>query len=168
MIKQFVKGKVATYIDASNMFYSQQTLKWNIDYQKLITYLKRECNVVGVTIYFGKKSNDKKQEKFLQKLEIFGYEVKTREVKYIRAKTGEAKMKGNLDAEMILDMVVRKDTYDTLLLFSGDSDFGVIIDYLKSEKKRVLVASVKGHVSKELLNKAKYINLKQLKNELAR
>ncbi len=168
MIKAFVKGKVAAYIDASNMFYSQRTLKWNIDYRKLIDYLKNECDLVKITIYFGKKPNDLKQEKFLKKLASFGYEVKTRDVKYIKSKDGSSKMKGNLDAEMILDMVVRKDTYDTILLFSGDSDFGVILDHLKSQKKRVLVASVKGHVAKELLEKAKYINLKHLKNELAR
>ena len=151
-----------------NMFYSQQTLKWNIYYEKLIHYLKKQCNLVGITIYFGKKPNDKRQEKFLQKLASFGFEVKTRDVKYIHTKDGARKMKGNLDAEMILDMVTRKDSYDTLLLFSGDSDFAVILEYLKSQKKRVLVASVKGHVSKELLNQAKYINLKQLKTELAR
>ena len=168
MIKHLVKGKVAAYIDASNMFYSQRTLKWNIDYEKLIKYLKSECSLVGITIYFGKKSGDKRQEKFLKKLKTFGYEVKTREVKYIRTKTGESKIKANLDAEMILDMVTRKSTYNTLLLFSGDSDFGVILDYLKSQKKRVLVASVKGHIAKELLDKAKFINLKQLKSELAR
>jgi uncharacterized LabA/DUF88 family protein len=168
MIKTFVKGRVAAYIDASNMFYSQQTLKWNIDYEKLVKYLKRECDLIGVTIYFGKKSNDQKQDKFLKKLVSFGYEVKTREVKYIKTRDGQSKMKGNLDAEMILDMVVRKDTFDTLILFSGDSDFGVILDYLKTQKKRVLVASVKGHVARELLQKAKYINLKQLKTELAR
>lgn len=115
-----------------------------------------------------KKANDKRQEKFLKKLSSFGYEVKTRDVKYIHTKDGARKMKGNLDAEMILDMVTRKDTYDTLLLFSGDSDFAVILEYLKSQKKRVLVASVKGHVSKELLNQAKYINLKQLRKELSR
>lgn len=145
------------------MFYSQRTLKWNIDYLKLIDYLKQECDLVGITIYFGKKPNDLKQEKFLKKLAIFGYEVKTRDVKYIKSKDGSLKMKGNLDAEMILDMVVRIDTYDTLILFSGDSDFGVILDHLKTQKKWVLVASVKGHVAKELLDKASIYILNILK-----
>jgi uncharacterized LabA/DUF88 family protein len=168
MIKPFVTGKVAVFIDASNMFYSQQTLKWNIDYKKLIDYLKQECNLIGITIYFGKKPNDPKQDKFLKKLAAFGYEIKTREVKFIHTQDGKPKMKGNLDAEMILDMIVRKDTYNTLILFSGDSDFGVILEYLKQNKKQVLVASVKGHIARELLQKAKFINLKQLKTELAR
>ena len=168
MIKSFINGKVAVYIDASNMFYSQRTLKWNIDYKKLINYLKQECTIINATIYFGKKLNDQKQEKFLKKLISFGYIVKTRQVKYIKTKDGSSKMKGNLDAEMIVDMITQKDTYDSLLLFSGDSDFGVVRDYIKSQKKRVLVASVKGHVAKELLEKAKFINLKQLKDKISR
>jgi len=168
MIKEFVKGKVAVFIDASNIFYSQRTLGWNIDYQRLYTYLKGECELANVTIYFGKKSGDKAQEKFLKILQAFGYEVKTREIKYIKSRDGQIKIKGNLDAEMIMDMIIRKDTFDTLLLFSGDSDFAIVLNHLKEEKKRVLVASVKGHVSRELLQEAKYINLKKLKDVLMR
>lgn len=168
MIKKFVKGKVAVFIDASNIFYSQQTLGWNIDYKKLIKYLKNESALVGITIYFGKKPGDKKQQKFLDMLEINGYEVKAKEIKYIRTRDGQSKIKGNLDAEMIVDMITREKQFDTAILFSGDSDFAVVLDYLKTKKKRVLVASVKGHVARELLMRAKYINLKKLKKYIAR
>lgn len=89
MIGKFVKGRVAVFIDASNIFYSQRTLQWNIDYKKLIAYLKSECNLVGITIYFGKKREDKHQQKFLDMLEINGYEVKTREVNTLRLVMGK-------------------------------------------------------------------------------
>jgi len=40
MLKKYTKGKVAVFIDAANILYSQQTLGWRIDYQKLRDYLQ--------------------------------------------------------------------------------------------------------------------------------
>jgi len=40
MIKKFIKGRAAVFIDAENILYSQQTLGWRIDYQRLRDYLK--------------------------------------------------------------------------------------------------------------------------------
>ena len=41
MIKQFVNGRVCVFIDAANILYSQQTLHWKVDYEKLKSILKR-------------------------------------------------------------------------------------------------------------------------------
>jgi len=40
MVGPFVKGKTAVFIDAANIFYSQKTLKWRIDYGKLLERAK--------------------------------------------------------------------------------------------------------------------------------
>jgi len=45
---------------------------------------------------------------------------------------------------------------------SGDSDFAAVLDVVKKRGKRVIVMSTKGHISKELLNRAKYVNIKKL------
>ena len=37
MIKQFVTGRVFVFIDAANILYSQQSLRWRVDYEKLKT-----------------------------------------------------------------------------------------------------------------------------------
>lgn len=42
MIGKFTKGRVFGFIDATNILYSQKTLGWRIDYQKLRNYLKTE------------------------------------------------------------------------------------------------------------------------------
>jgi len=71
--------------------------------------------------------------------------------------------KGNLDIELALDAYRLSDTYDCLLLFSGDSDFAYLIDLLKEKEKRVIVFSTRGHISRELLERAKYIDLRKLR-----
>ena len=40
------------------------------------------------------------------------------------------------------------------------------IDRIKSAGKRVIVISTRGHISKELLERAKYIDLRKIKHEV--
>lgn len=49
---------------------------------------------------------------------------------------------------------------------SGDSDFAPLLDELKEKGKWVIVMSSKHHISKEFIERAKYINLKKLKNQI--
>lgn len=154
-----VKGKVAVFIDAANMFYSQRTLKWHIDYKKLISYLKNNVNLVGIFYYTGLIGSLEKQQSFLKKLIYLGYTVTSKEVKFIKIPGASDIPKGNLDVELSIDAYRMKNTFDTIILFSGDSDFAYLLDVLKQEGKNVIVVSMRGHVSKELLERAKYIDL---------
>lgn len=166
MISKYTKGKVAVFIDAANILYSQQTLGWRIDYQKLRDYLKSQTKILGIFYYTGKVGALEKQIKFIKKLERLGFSVISKEVKFIKIDGGRLLPKGNLDVELALDAFRLADDYDTLLLFSGDSDFGYLLDLLKQKGKRVLVVSTRGHISKELLERAKYIDLRKLKKEI--
>lgn len=53
MIGDYATGRVAVFIDAANILYSQQTMKWSIDYKKLIKYLQQEADIVCVRFYYG-------------------------------------------------------------------------------------------------------------------
>lgn len=163
MIKQFIKGRVCVFIDAANILYSQQTLKWRVDYKKLKEYLAKECDLKAIYFYTGKVGNNQKQNLFIQKLEGLGYIVKAKEVKRIKIANNAYEWKGNLDVELTIDVLAYLNSFDTLILMSGDSDFAPLLDAVKKVQKRVIVISTKGHVSKELLERAKYVNLRKLK-----
>jgi len=64
-------------------------------------------------------------------------------------------------------MVDLADKYDTAVLMSGDSDFVLPIDRVKQKGKWIIVMSTRGRVAKELLERAKYIDLRKLKNEIS-
>ncbi len=166
MIKQFAKGKTYVFIDAANILYSQQTLGWRVDYQKLKKYFDHECDLKGIYFYTGHVGSNQKQQAFLKKLAECGYVVKSKEVKRIRIGRNSYEWKGNLDAELIIDALKFSSHYDTCVLMSGDSDFAPLLDELKIQNKRVLVMSSKHHVSVELLERAKYINIKKLRDVL--
>ena len=59
--------------------------------------------------------------------------------------------------------------FDTLVLFSGDSDFDYLLKKLKVKGKTLVVISTKYHISKELIESSdKYIDLKKLKELIKR
>ena len=165
MIGQFVKGRVYVFIDAANIFYVQRTLKWRISYERLRDYFKSECDLGKMFVYVG-SFPDEKKKKFLDMLEINGYIVRTKPVKKIRLAKGVYEFKCNFDIESAMDMIDTINEYETAILLSGDSDFAPIVDRIKEKGRWVIVMSAKHHISRELLQRAKYINLKKLKEDI--
>lgn len=57
--------------------------------------------------------------------------------------------KCDFDCELVIDIVSTKDSFDSLILFSGDGDYAAIVDKLIKEGKQVIVVFCKGHKGKE-------------------
>ena len=121
---------------------------------------------MGIYFYTGKIGKDHKQARFFQRMEEYGYKVTSKEVKMIRISHDIYQPKGDLDVELVIEALKNIHKFDTCVLMSGDSDFALLIDELKAQKKRVIVMSTKGHISRELIERAKYINIKKLKTQI--
>jgi len=167
MINKFIKGRVYVFIDAANILYSQQTLRWRVDYKKLKEYFKQECDLGAIYFYTGRVGDNHRQKSFLDKLKGIGYNVRAKEVKRIKISKNTYQWKGNLDTELIIDVLKNVDNFDTCILMSGDSDFAPLVDELKHKSKWVIVMSSKHHISRELIERAKYINIKKLKDKIS-
>lgn len=163
-------SRVSLFIDVSNIYYSQQSLGWGIDYQKVINYFRDHTNFISAYFYSGVVSTNPKQRKFFSKMEQFGFIVKTKEVKWIRDKKSKSlKGKGNLDIELALDMSHTTKKYTIAVLFSGDSDFTPVVEFVKTKRKKVVVYSSRGHISKELIGAADlYIPFESMREEFER
>lgn len=74
--------------------------------------------------------------------------------------------KCNFDVEITLDAVRLMDDYDTLCLFSGDSDFARLAHYAKKKGKEIIVVA-SGRVYYELKKSADlYINAQKIKSDV--
>ncbi|MBU1102572.1 NYN domain-containing protein [Patescibacteria group bacterium] len=171
MIKKYIQGRVSIFIDASNIYHSQKRLKWQIDFRKFLGYLKKEVNLQEIYYYTARDLSFAKQTKFLNFLEMIGYKVRSKKVKFIKDKNKEKEKegfhKGNLDVELTMDVLETKEKYDTLILLSGDSDFEPLLQLMKMKyRKRCLVMATKHSISIELIKCAKYIDLKKLKFQI--
>lgn len=168
MIQNYVKGKVCVFIDASNIYYSQKELGWRIDFKKLKEYLSANAEITKIFYYTAYVPESPGQRKFLDFLEIIGYAVRKKKVKFIRDSDLEEGgfHKGNLDVELTIDAVHNRDDFQSLVLFSGDSDFEALLKYMRSYRKNCVVVSTQEYVSLELLKQSKFIDIKKLRAEI--
>jgi uncharacterized LabA/DUF88 family protein len=86
MINKFVKGKTAVFIDSANVYYSEKTMGWRIDFQKLLNYFKRETNLFRIAYYGAINPENKGEQKFHDFLEIIGYVVRHKKLNLLRIK----------------------------------------------------------------------------------
>lgn len=135
---------------------------WSVNYIKLYQFFMRNSKLVSISFYtarFGTKNHDN----FLTFLKNKGYRLVTKSVKTIpgrgRIITCEQcgykniipdERKADFDVEISVDATSWMDNYETFILFSGDSDFVFLINFLKKRGKRIVIFSRRGHVANEL------------------
>ena len=119
MIRKFVKGKTAVFIDASNIYFSERTLGWRIDFKKLLNYFKNNTDLGRISFYGTLNPDNERERKFHDFLEMIGYIVRHKKIKFIKddadGKLG-GRHKGNIDVDLTIDAVHFRDEYDTLEL----------------------------------------------------
>lgn len=84
-----------------------------------------------------------------------GFVVKTKEVKMIPHYDDNGKYIGklpkcNFDVEITMSLLTKINKYDSVMIFSGDSDFGGLLGYLKNKGKKVIVICTRNRMSSEL------------------
>ncbi len=168
-LKRLTKGKVAVFIDAANLELSAKDRGWKVDYRKLYKWLK-EADKLKYIGFFTVRFNNKSHDAFLTILKKTGYKLVTKPLKVIKnkSKAGHTR-KANFDVEIAVEAMKQLSSFDTMILFSGDSDFDYLLKELKRASKRVIVVSTKYHISRELIKRADtYVDLRKIKKLIER
>ena len=163
-------GKVAVFIDAANLELSAKDIGIKINYRKLRSFFIKRGKLVYIGYYTAAFDN-KGHKEFLNSLKAKGYKVVTKPLKIIKSRDLERGdiRKANFDVEIAMDAMGLVDQFETLVLFSGDSDFDYLVKNLKKMGKKVYVFSFRGHVSRELAKSADlYIPITRFRDEIAR
>ena len=156
------KRTVYVFIDASNFWQAQKVKGKMFDFQKLKIFLSKKYNAKEIKIFYysaypadGTRdySLDGKHKFFTYLKKGLGFIVRTKELKRIAKHTDHGDIfeeKGNMDVEMTIDALHHMNKYDIAVVFSGDSYFLALVNYLKAHKKKVFIYSSKNNVSEEL------------------
>lgn len=144
--------RVALFIDGANTDGASRTAGYFVDFRKAREFFVGPGTFYAAFYYVADfTATDALQQRFFDFLSHAGYIVRRRPVKVIHDQdTGERIIKGNLDTEIVLDLLNTVDNYDVAFLFSGDSDFERAVELLRSRGKRVFVVSARGPLSREL------------------
>lgn len=157
------RGKVAIFIDGSNLFYAALQLGIEIDYTKLLYRLTSGSRLLRSFFYTGVDRTNEKQQGFLLWMRRNGYRVIAKDL----VQLPDGSKKANLDVEIAVDMMALVNSYETAVLVSGDGDLAYAVDAVSYRGARVEVVSLRSMTSDSLINVAdRYIDLDQIKEDI--
>jgi len=157
------KPVIYAFIDSQNLNLGVRSQGWTLDFQNFRVLLKDKYHVSKAFLFIGFIPQNQKLYTYLQKA---GYLVIFKPVLEV-SKHKKRKIKGNVDAELVLHAMIEYKNYDKAIIVSGDGDFYCLADYLlKKDKLGKIIVPNKKYSS--LLRKfAPYIvNVGLFKNRL--
>ena len=116
------------FIDAQNLNSGLFKLGWKIDWKRFREYLREEkwIEVAYVFLWFILGNQD-----LYLMLQRSGFVVVFKEILTMES----WEVKGNIDAELILQAMIDYDRYNQALIVSGDGDFTCLLRYLAQNNK---------------------------------
>ena len=157
------RGRVAIFIDGSNLFYAALQLGVEIDYTKLLCRLTAGSRLLRSFFYTGVDRTNDKQQGFLLWMRRNGYRVIAKDL----VQLPDGSKKANLDVEIAVDMMALVGSYDTAVLVSGDGDLAYAVNAVSYRGARVEVVSLRAMTSDSLINVSdRYIDLEAIKEDI--
>lgn len=156
------KDRSIVIIDFSNVEKWKQSLEWDIGVRELGNLSKSLSGKKFLRrFYYGSDYGPKESsttllpwsKSMLEKAQMNNFEVMTKRVKYMPNPNNPRGMevKCDLDVEMTVDLIRERDSYDTIILFSGDGDMAYALKYLYEEfDKKSMVFACRDFVGREI------------------
>jgi len=138
MASTFLNKRTFIYIDAANIILAMKSLGYVVNFRSLFIYLSDRFRNVEM-FYFTANFDFIMREE----LEGIGFKVISKNLYY------QNKLKANCDVEIAHHMTMDTDfnSYDRLVLMSGDGDFSIVLDYAHQNKK-----DINGRINTSKLN----------------
>lgn len=140
------------FIDSQNVNVSVQNYGWKMNWRKLREFLGEKYGVTKAFMFIGYVPEN---EELYEKMHEAGYHVvlkptfdMTRPRPEETAKNGEEKkVKGNVDADLVLWAMKEMRNYDKAVIVSGDGDFHSLVEYLVEQGKLLKLLPPTGQYS---------------------
>ena len=116
------------FIDGQNLNLGVQELGWKLDYRRFRIYLKEKYRVIKAYYFIGyvEGMND-----LYSSLQTAGYILIFKPT----LRRTDGRVKGNCDAELVLQSMIDYKKYDQAVIVSGDGDFACLVKYLNERNK---------------------------------
>ncbi len=132
---------VYAFIDSQNLNLGVRSQGWVLDFRKFRRYLTDKYNVSKAYLFVGHVPGNEQLYTYLVKSGYLLILKPTTNIKF----QDKYKIKGNVDAELVLYAMIYYPNYDKAIIVSGDGDFYCLIKYLDENHKlaKILVPSGK-------------------------
>ena len=135
------------FIDGTNLHMTIENLGWKLDMKKFRVYIRDKYKITTAYYFIGYIASN---SDLYTSLQSSGFILIFKPTLYLPG----GKVKGNCDAEMVLQAMIDIDNYDKALIVTSDGDFSCLVKHLLKVGKleRVLAPCLLG--SSVLLRKA--------------
>jgi uncharacterized LabA/DUF88 family protein len=133
------KSNNFAYIDGANLHKGVKDLGWRLDYKKFRVWLREKYGVERAYIFLGYLPF---YTHLYRDLQTWGYTVVFKPT----ILNGDGEVKGNCDAELVLQAVsdMYEKEYEKAVIVTGDGDFACLVKFLQ-EKERFLTLISPNH-----------------------
>jgi len=116
------------FIDSQNVNLAIRDQGWQLDFRRFRNYLSDKYGVTKAFLFIGYIATNQELYTTLQEQ---GYILIFKPTLIL----GHGKVKGNVDAELVLHAMIEYPNYEKAVIVSGDGDFHCLVKYLKRHKK---------------------------------
>ncbi|MEN8253174.1 MAG: NYN domain-containing protein [Patescibacteria group bacterium] len=165
MPKTNKKQTTYAFIDSQNLNLGVKSQGWKLDFKRFRVLLSEKYGVEKALLFIGNVPGNESLYAWLQKV---GYIVILKPT-LVYKKGKQVRIKGNVDAELVLHSMIEWSNYDKSILVTGDGDFHCLVEHLdnKEKLKKIIVPNKK--FSTLLRKFGKYIvNINNFKDKVAK
>ena len=116
------------FIDSQNLNLAIRSQGWILDFRKFRRYLEDKYLITKAYLFIGYVPQNQDLYTALQK---DGYILVFKPTLTLK----DGRVKGNVDAELVLHAMIEYPNYDKALIVTGDGDFYCLVDYLRKQDK---------------------------------
>lgn len=120
------------FIDSQNLNLGVRSQGWKLDFKRFRIFLKDKYLVSRAFLFIGFMPTN---QNLYTKLQEDGYILVFKPVLETKLKNKPIKIKGNVDAELVLHSMIEFKNYHEAVIVSGDGDFYCLVRYLLSKQK---------------------------------
>ena len=122
------------FIDSQNLNLGIKKLGWALDYRKFRVYLAEKYSVQKAYIFIGFVALN---QALYDRLQETGFILKFKPT----IPDSDGKIKGNVDADIVLRAILEINDYDKAVIVSSDGDFYSLVQHLYEKGKLEVVLS---------------------------
>ena len=154
-------GNNYAFIDSQNLNLGIREQGWKIDFARFRKYLEENYAVMRAFLFIGFVPEN---QRLYTALQSDGYILIFKPTLVLSG----GRVKGNVDAELVLHAMIEFENYDKAVIVTGDGDFACLVDYLMKKEKllRLLIPDRNNYSSLLARLKAKIVFLNDLKEKL--
>ena len=135
------------FIDNQNIVHGLKSLGWAMDWRRFRVHLRETWDVAVAYIFIGYVQGFENMYRSLQEA---GYVLIFKPT----IPDPEGHVKGNIDAELVLQAMIDLPRYAKAIVISSDGDFACLVRYLRGQGKLGAVLSPHVRTCSALLKKA--------------